>query len=203
MLSRRRRAAAAAPTPYRLDYPAGVAFGYDVVAANAPDYLQLDYTYTAAATGGAAIALPLDPLGAGAVQVSAGVKVFADLEFLSLPGADFALVSLIALPVNGGAPSGSPASLGLDRFGGVAQVGGSPFTDQNTVASLTGYRVGLLCDGDSGLIFGTCSDGGLVEVGAITPGHSVLIYPYISDEGDTAAGQTISVRLGRYVLGNS
>lgn len=197
-------------TSYPLDDDGTLAssFGFALAATTSPAYLRANYTYTGAATGGSAIALPASAnwLTSQAIIVGAGKILAVEAEIVSVSAAAFGKLGLAtAISVGGVFSSVAQVVIG-DDDGSTPEWWSNIYApgDQVRTSPTAGYRVGLEFNGNTGGIIIRTTDGSVTATSTFTPGSGVTAYLALADNGLPAAGQTCSIRLiqnaGDYAL---
>jgi hypothetical protein len=182
------------------DGTAAAAFGISAALTNAPDYLRADYTYASPATGNFAVSLPTiaNVFGSQAITVGAGNILACEFEIIAGPaGGVFAVIGMAAAESSGGVFSGNIWTLGVRDGGGFSsEIEGIGIANAPRVAATNGFRVGIVVDGDTGVVSYVTTDGTFGNSSlAFTPGRAITFYNYIQDSGATPAAETCSVRL--------
>ena len=183
-------AAAAAACAYALDDDGTLAalFGFAHLPTDAPAYQSYSYVLTGSATGGTAVALNNDAVGAGAISKGTDIKCF-EWECTQFPTGDY-VGQGPAVVWGGGAGA---LAFGLRRSGGVVQV----YTDNGaTVVNVAGgvavgTRIGVYINGTTGQM-GWVLDG--VDQGLtgadLSAAASFSPYCFVNDGNPEPVGQT-------------
>ena len=184
---------------YMLNDPGTLAtsFGRSAAPTNAPQYLQADYTYTGAATGGSAIALPAaaNIFDSHAITVGAGTKLYVEALIVAV-AATYEEIGIRTVQASGGAMAGTSADVNIRNAGGTPTVGWAGGGSQAMVAAATSYRIGLVFNGDTGGVTVVSTDGVLATVAAqFTPGNGIAAYLSIGDSGISTVAGVSSIRL--------
>lgn len=188
-------------TAYPLDDDGTVAalVGNAWLETNAPDYLQADYTYASPATGSNAIAAPTEVnwLGTQAIMVGAGKVMACEARIISGPAsAVFNTIGIAAATSNAGSgPLATWAFGANDATGADPQWVGTGGVIETRAQATANARVGIVFDGDTGIVSYVTADGTYASSQAFTPGQEVTFLMTVADDGTTAAAQTCSLIL--------
>lgn len=162
--------------------------------ATAPLYHIVEYTYTDAATGDAALALAAGATTTAAITVGAGVTLAFEAVFHSAPQS-FDSVELFCYELSsGGVPTGNTWRAGIaDVDGSTPVYSGAGTTVTARVAPVAGFRVALVFDGDTGEVSGLSTAGALAaSATSFTPGNKIAAALSFNDAG-------VPVNLGNVV----
>lgn len=193
------------PPPGITDYPLdddgtlAAMFGAGFAATNPLRYVRADYTYQSPATGNFALSAPklANVFSSQAMTLSPGTRVAMEMVMVAPPshGGDFVQIGFAVVPSSGGAPAGSPINAGIVRSAGVNTFNGSGGVSMPLVSSLTGMRIGVEIDGDTGIVLFRSTDGVAGSAALFNPAHKMSFSMDITDNGTVPNGTTVSIEL--------